>query len=273
MFDGKLLPKSCCSTRIDVRMELYIWVWISLANKFSNFCNHKEWNRIDCRTEHVILNCQNKAWIRWKYTVQDYWTSQCKILSNTHEKFCKTWSFESDELTNLMNKDEWSKKQKKANSWLQKLSELCHFWSEQMPDRRHWISPYNTPWIHYSNIPLASGFLKISVIIFSSLFMKVLFSPGLLILAINLTRISSLTCNRSDWGQFKVICAEALMSPSLRDFTTTWLSAWESHTLQKDTAKREYSKLPKERQPYQLKIHLKTLRQLFPYCQLAILLS
>ena len=211
MFDGKLLPKSCCSTRIDVRMELYIWVWISLANKFSNFCNHKEWNRIDCRTEHVILNCQNKAWIRWKYTVQDYWTSQCKILSNTHEKFCKTWSFESDELTNLMNKDEWSKKQKKANSWLQKLSELCHFWSEQMPDRRHWISPYNTPWIHYSNIPLASGFLKISVIIFSSLFMKVLFSPGLLILAIDLTRISSLTCNRSDWGQFKVICAEALI--------------------------------------------------------------
>ena len=130
---------------LDVRMELYILVWISLANKFSNFCNHKEWNRIDCRTEHVILNCQNKAWIRWKYTVQDYWTSQCKILSNTHEKFCETWSFESDELTNLMNKDEWSKKQKKANSWLQKLSELCHFWSEQIPDRRHWISPYNTP--------------------------------------------------------------------------------------------------------------------------------
>ena len=98
---------------LHVRMELYIWVWISLANKFSNFCNHKEWNRIDCRTEHVILNCQNKAWIRWKYTVQDYGTSQCKILSNTHEKFCETWSFESDELTNLMNKDEWSKKQKR----------------------------------------------------------------------------------------------------------------------------------------------------------------
>ena len=44
-----------------------------------------------------------------------------------------------------MNKDEWSKKKKKANSWLQKLSELCHFWSEQMPDRDTELVPITLP--------------------------------------------------------------------------------------------------------------------------------
>ena len=31
-----------------------------------------------------------KAWIKRKYTVQDYWTSVCGILSNASEKFCET---------------------------------------------------------------------------------------------------------------------------------------------------------------------------------------
>ena len=31
-----------------------------------------------------------KGWIKRKYTVQDYWTSVCGILSNASEKFCET---------------------------------------------------------------------------------------------------------------------------------------------------------------------------------------
>ena len=40
---------------------------------------------------------------------------------------------------------------------------------------------------------------------------------------------------------------------------TTWQAVWESGTLQKGGAKREFPNLFKGRQPYRLKIHLKTL--------------
>ena len=61
-----------------------------------------------------------------------------------------------------------------------------------------------------------------------------------------------------DWGR----SWSPYMPPGWWAFITTWQAVWESGTLRKDGAKREYPNLFKGRQPYRPKSHLKlTLRR------------
>ena len=91
MFNRKLVPTNRCRTWVNLKSytELWIWVWISSANKCNIFVTlGLDCNRVD-RSQNGTCNVVNKAWIKRKYTIQDYWTSVCGILSKASGKSCE----------------------------------------------------------------------------------------------------------------------------------------------------------------------------------------
>ena len=89
VFNRKLVPTNRCTTWVNLEShtELRIWVWISLAkcNIFGTL--GLDCNRVD-RSQNRTCNAELSS-IKRKYTVQDYWTSVCGILSNASGKFCE----------------------------------------------------------------------------------------------------------------------------------------------------------------------------------------
>ena len=91
MINRKLVPTNRCRTWVNLKSytELWIWVWISSANKCNIFVTlGLDCNRVD-RSQNGTCNVVNKAWIKRKYTIQDYWTSVCGILSKASGKSCE----------------------------------------------------------------------------------------------------------------------------------------------------------------------------------------
>ena len=89
VFNRKLVPTNRCTTWVNLEShtELRIWVWISLAKCNIFVTLGLDCNRVD-RSQNRTCNAELSS-IKRKYTVQDYWTSVCGILSNASGKFCE----------------------------------------------------------------------------------------------------------------------------------------------------------------------------------------